>query len=63
MKPRELYRQLCEAANLDQAIADMTDEELIAVAEYITGLKTRTGIAAMVWGSISQALSRKEVKP
>lgn len=56
-KPRELYRMLCEASNLDAAVGELSVRELTQVAEYITRLKGDGGLPAQVWGVVSQALN------
>lgn len=56
MKPRAIYQKLCEASNLDAAVALLTGEELTAVAEYIAKLKRGGGVPAQIFGVISAKL-------
>jgi hypothetical protein len=60
MNGREIYRTLCEASNLDAAVAELSAKDLTAVAEYVAGLKQGGGLPAQVWGVIQQAMNPKK---
>jgi hypothetical protein len=61
MKPREIYRQLCEAPDPEAAVRALSCEELTAVAGYLATLKCR-GIAAQIWGIVQEALEQEAGK-
>lgn len=56
MKPRVIYQTLCEASNLDAAVAALAAEELSSVAQYLSKLKPTGGVPAQVWGMVSARL-------
>lgn len=58
MKPgRDLYREICEAENLDAAVSRLSRDELAEVAEYLADLTPAGGIPSQVWGLVCARLA------
>ncbi|MBK1884115.1 hypothetical protein JIN85_16970 [Luteolibacter pohnpeiensis] len=57
MSGRSLYKQVCEASNLDAAVSQLNRDELAELAEYISKLKPRGGVPAQVSGMVAARIS------
>jgi hypothetical protein len=54
----DIYRRICRARNLDEAVRALTTEDLVAVAEYLAGVGADGGIPAQVMGMVSARLNQ-----
>lgn len=57
MSVARLYSTICKAASLDTAIANLTDAELVELAEYLSNMKPKGGIPAQVFGMVTARLN------
>lgn len=54
---RDLYREICEAENLDAAVSRLSRDELAEVAEYLADLGPAGGVPSQVWGLVCARLA------
>jgi hypothetical protein len=59
---RDIYRAICEAANLDAAVSLLSRDDLAEVAEYLSDLSPAGGVPSQVWGMVSARLAGRKTR-
>jgi hypothetical protein len=58
MSGEAIYREICQASDLDAAVSRLDRDALAEVAEYLSGLEPRGGVPSQVFGVVSAKLSK-----